>query len=170
MAARSETWVCGRSLAGIVGSNPAGGMECYIWSGRGLCDRPITPLEEYYRIWCVELSVILKRRQWGGRGPLGPVDPLGIKSNKFIDMFQCTYTFPLSHWIAPSCLLEYLALSFAVPTASPNFILVPYGTLRFSSISCRSWQPISYGQINSPPGTIWHSLILFDTFHVPCIN
>ena len=27
VAARSEAWVCGRSLAGIVGSNPAGGMD-----------------------------------------------------------------------------------------------------------------------------------------------
>jgi hypothetical protein len=26
-AARSKAWVCGRSLAGIVGSNPAGGMD-----------------------------------------------------------------------------------------------------------------------------------------------
>jgi hypothetical protein len=25
--ARSKAWVCGRSLAGIVGSNPAGGMD-----------------------------------------------------------------------------------------------------------------------------------------------
>jgi hypothetical protein len=26
-AARSKAWVCGRSLAGIMGSNPAGGMD-----------------------------------------------------------------------------------------------------------------------------------------------
>ena len=26
VAAQSKAWVCGRSLAGIVGSNPAGGM------------------------------------------------------------------------------------------------------------------------------------------------
>ena len=29
VAARSKTWVCGRSIAGIVGSNSAGGMD--IW-------------------------------------------------------------------------------------------------------------------------------------------
>jgi hypothetical protein len=28
--ARSKAWVCGRSLAGIVGSNPAGGMDVYL--------------------------------------------------------------------------------------------------------------------------------------------
>ena len=27
MAARSKAWVCGRSLAGIAGSNPAGDMN-----------------------------------------------------------------------------------------------------------------------------------------------
>ena len=30
VAARSKAWVCGRSSAGIVGSNPAGGMEVYL--------------------------------------------------------------------------------------------------------------------------------------------
>ena len=28
VAGRSKTWVCGRSLAGITGSNPAGGNVC----------------------------------------------------------------------------------------------------------------------------------------------
>jgi hypothetical protein len=27
VAARSKAWVCGRSLAGIAGSNPAGGLD-----------------------------------------------------------------------------------------------------------------------------------------------
>jgi hypothetical protein len=27
VAVRSKAWVCGRSLAGIVGSNPTGGMD-----------------------------------------------------------------------------------------------------------------------------------------------
>ena len=31
MAARSKAWVCDRSFAGIVGSNPAGGMDvCHL--------------------------------------------------------------------------------------------------------------------------------------------
>ena len=31
-ATRSKAWVCGRSLAGIAGSNPAGGREvCVLW-------------------------------------------------------------------------------------------------------------------------------------------
>jgi hypothetical protein len=41
VAARSKAWVCGRSLAQVVGSNSAGGMdvccECCVLSGRGLC-------------------------------------------------------------------------------------------------------------------------------------
>ena len=57
MAARSKAWVCYRSLAGIVGSNPAGGMnvfsECCVMSGRGLCDKLITRPEESCTLWCV---------------------------------------------------------------------------------------------------------------------
>jgi hypothetical protein len=57
-AARSKAWVCGRALAGIVGSNPTGGMDvCLLWvfvlSGRGICDGPIPRSEESYRLWCV---------------------------------------------------------------------------------------------------------------------
>ena len=32
VAARSKTWVCDRSLDGIVGSNPAGGMDVCLLS------------------------------------------------------------------------------------------------------------------------------------------
>ena len=54
-AARSQAWVCGRSLAGIVGSNPAGAWmsvscECSVLSGRGLCVGLITRPEESYRV------------------------------------------------------------------------------------------------------------------------
>ena len=57
VAARSKAWVCGRSPAEIVGSNPTGGMdvccECCVLSGRGLCDELITRPGESYRLWCV---------------------------------------------------------------------------------------------------------------------
>ena len=50
-------WVCGRSLAEIVGSDPTGGMdvccEFCVLSGRGLCVGLITCLEEPYRVLCV---------------------------------------------------------------------------------------------------------------------
>ena len=40
VAVRSKAWVCGRSPAEIVGSNPTGGMDicllCRVLSGRGL--------------------------------------------------------------------------------------------------------------------------------------
>jgi len=43
VAARSKARVCGRSLAGIEGSNPAGAQmfvsfQCCVLSGRGLCE------------------------------------------------------------------------------------------------------------------------------------
>jgi hypothetical protein len=57
-----KAWVCGRSLAGVLGSNPAEGMDvwckCYVLSGRGLCDELITRTEESYRLLvCVCLCV-----------------------------------------------------------------------------------------------------------------
>ena len=60
VAARSNASVCGRSLAGVAGSNLTGEgswvsvrCECCVSSGRGLCHEPITRLEKSYRLWCV---------------------------------------------------------------------------------------------------------------------
>ena len=54
VAARSKARVCGRSLAGIAGSNPTGGMDvCCVLSGSGLCYELITRPKESYRQWCV---------------------------------------------------------------------------------------------------------------------
>jgi len=58
VAARSKTWVCCRSLAGIVGSNPAGDImsvscKCCVLSARGPCAGLISRSEESYRVWCV---------------------------------------------------------------------------------------------------------------------
>ena len=82
MAARSKAWVCGRSLAEIVGSNPTGEAwmfvccECYVLSGRVLCDELITRPEESYRLWCVvvcDLGNSRIRRPWPalGRSAIG---------------------------------------------------------------------------------------------------
>jgi hypothetical protein len=54
---KSKAWVCGRSLSGIVGSNPAGGIDvcprgCCV-SGIGVCVGLITHPEESYKMWCV---------------------------------------------------------------------------------------------------------------------
>ena len=51
-------WVCSRSPAGIMVSNPDGGMDacllqCCELSGRGLCDELITRLEETQRMWYI---------------------------------------------------------------------------------------------------------------------
>jgi len=45
--------------------------ECCVLSGRGLCDGPITRLEEFYRVLCAWVW------SWGGLGPLGAVGPGG---------------------------------------------------------------------------------------------
>ena len=57
MAVRSKALVYDRSPAGIVGSNPAGGMgvcrECCVLSGRGLGDELARRPWKSYRLWCV---------------------------------------------------------------------------------------------------------------------
>ena len=75
VAARSKAWVCGRTPAEIMGSNPTGGMdvccECCVLSGRGLCDELITRPEESYRLWCVvvcDLETSRMRRPWPALG------------------------------------------------------------------------------------------------------
>jgi hypothetical protein len=63
VAARSKTWVCGRSLARIVGSNGARGRDVcseywWLWSS-GLWHGPIPRLEESTECVCVSLSVVI---------------------------------------------------------------------------------------------------------------
>jgi hypothetical protein len=74
VSARFKAWVFGRSLAGITGSNPAGGMVvCLlcVLSGTGLCFGLITRPEESYRVWCVsecDREASIMRRPWPNRG------------------------------------------------------------------------------------------------------
>jgi hypothetical protein len=58
VAAQCKAQFCGQVLAGIVGSNPPGGMDvCLVWvfvlSVRGLCDGPMPRPEESYWMWCL---------------------------------------------------------------------------------------------------------------------
>ena len=79
VATRSKAWVCSRSLAGIVGSNPAWDMGlslsfsllsvvcCQVEVGHcvGLITRP----EEFYQMSCVWVwSWIVDNRTWPTRG------------------------------------------------------------------------------------------------------
>jgi hypothetical protein len=67
---------------GLWGPIPPGALvsvswECCVLSGRGLCVGLIAGPEESYWVWCVWLSVVVKRRYWGSPGPLRNVAPLG---------------------------------------------------------------------------------------------
>ena len=76
VAERSKARIYCRLLAGIAGSNPAGGhgclsRECCVLSGRGLCDRPIPYPEASYRLLCViacDLRTSRMRRPWPALG------------------------------------------------------------------------------------------------------
>jgi len=68
VAARSKSSGCGRTLDGIVGSNPAGARksvccECCVLSDRGLCDELIVRPEESYILWCVVVCDLEKPRE-----------------------------------------------------------------------------------------------------------
>jgi len=79
VTAPSKAWVCGRAIAGIVGSNPAGVM--YVsWercvSGRGLCDGPTTRLEKSSQVWYeCDRGTSTLRRPW----PTRAIEPWGKK-------------------------------------------------------------------------------------------
>ena len=72
MAARSKAYLCGRSPAESVGSNPTGAWifvccECCVLSGRGLCVGLSTRPEGCYRLWCVvecDLETSWMKRPW----------------------------------------------------------------------------------------------------------
>ena len=75
---RSKTWVSGRSLAGIAGSNPAGiivvSCERCVLSGRDVCNVVITRSEGSYRMWCVVVCD-LKPAACGRHGPRSAAAP-----------------------------------------------------------------------------------------------
>ena len=62
VAPRSKAWACGRSLAGIADSIPAGAWisvscECCVLSGRGVFDGPIIRPEESYQFVVFECDL-----------------------------------------------------------------------------------------------------------------
>jgi hypothetical protein len=78
---RAKVWVCGYSLAGVVGSYPAGIIDVCFWdccvlSGRRSLRRADHSSRGVLQI-LVCLSVISKPQNWRYLGPLGFVDPWG---------------------------------------------------------------------------------------------
>jgi hypothetical protein len=66
VAEKSKAWVCRRSPAGIMGSNPAGAwmfvVSVVCLSGRGLCNGLITRPKEFYRLYCVTVRYLKTSR------------------------------------------------------------------------------------------------------------
>ena len=70
VAARSKAWVFVRLLPGIVGSNPAWGMDVCLLCLLCLSVGKITRLEDCYQIWCVcDREVSMQGRPWPDYGP-----------------------------------------------------------------------------------------------------
>jgi len=82
VTARSKAWVCCRWLAGIAGSNTAGGMDdCHVsvacLPGTVLCFGLITRPEESYRLWCVPESKTSKKGRPSGGGGIRCMGHIG---------------------------------------------------------------------------------------------
>ena len=75
VAARSKTSVCGRTLAGMVGSNPTGDMDvCLLWLLCVVMCKSLRRFDHSSRgviLNVVCLSAISKPQHWEGLGPLG---------------------------------------------------------------------------------------------------
>ena len=56
--------------------------ECYVLSGRGLCDELITGPEESYRQWCVVVCDLGKPHGWGSHSPYWAAGPKKKKSHR----------------------------------------------------------------------------------------
>ena len=73
LAARSKAWVCGHSLPGVVGSNPAGDMDVYcgsLFSGIGLRRADQSSRRVLQSVVCFECDCedSIMRMPWPGRG------------------------------------------------------------------------------------------------------
>ena len=97
VAARSKAWVSGRSLAGIVVSNPGGGMDiCVVCcqvevsvSGWSLVQKNPTSVA------CMIVNV--KPRLWVGLGPMGGAEPWKKKPNSYQFLFCVTPDYSLRY-------------------------------------------------------------------------
>jgi hypothetical protein len=71
--------VCDSLSTGIVGSNPAEGIdvccECFVLSGRGLCVSLNSLSVQSYGMWCVVMCDLEASR--GGHGPGGAAEQKG---------------------------------------------------------------------------------------------
>ena len=127
VAARSKAWVYCRSLAGIVCSNPARGMDvCLdycVSSGRGLCVGLIARPEESYwmcRLTGCDREASMRRRPWPTSGCCGikKIVCITTTSSKFT-LIRDLYGFI---WRLTKCLeshKKYSVTTILVPS-SPN--------------------------------------------------
>jgi hypothetical protein len=94
--------VCGPSLVGLTGSNPAGVItvhcECCVLSGIGSCDQLITRPEESYWVWCVVCDL----ETWSMRMPWLPLRRIYLCSYHYamkINNLVLRICFPKNHFL-----------------------------------------------------------------------
>jgi hypothetical protein len=137
VAVRSNASFCGRSLAGIAGSNPVEAWisvccECSVLSGRGLCDELITRPDESYRPRCIvvcDVETSWMRRSW----------PTGSCCTKRKMLLPFSLDVVLHFWIDLFIFLMMTATGLRAPSIATGW--VRKANVKFSShweIFCNS--------------------------------
>jgi hypothetical protein len=112
---RAKVWVCGHSLAVVVGSNLTGSIDVCLWdccvlSGRRSLQRPSHSSRGFLQIE-VCLSVISKAQQRSDLDPLGVLEPWG----KIIFMFLKVVNY---------CCQKVISWLFVTVTVCGSFVYV----------------------------------------------
>jgi hypothetical protein len=134
VAAPSTVWVCGRSLAGIAGSNSAGGMDvCLLWVLCVVRSRSLRRADYSSRgvlpsVVC--LSEIAEPRQWGRPSPLGAVASCKVRRRRRI---RSTYTKQLCYALLYLCGCELWPLTWELDINYKFLETVLRKILHFSS-------------------------------------
>jgi hypothetical protein len=122
LAAHSKTWVCGRSLGGVVDSNPTGGTdvccECCVLSGLLLCVGLITRPEDGCDLSESDCDAAIKRRPWSTEGSsamkknayrkLGRLFIYNYTNQYLIYVYKNGYYSHINNWICQSPRRELL--------------------------------------------------------------
>ena len=96
-----------------------------------------------------------------------PTNPITVSNTHVLISVSCTSTFPISHPIPNSYLLQNFPPSALHHINSPHSTLVfPFGTAGFSSIKCTFLHPVNCCHSNYPPHTASSlSLYLYTLSH-----
>ena len=109
LTALSKVWVCGRSLAENMVSNPAGGIsvscDSCVLSGTGFCVGPITDPEEAYWVWWWSRNLVVEA--WPTRDSRNTRRRINLVSSQNVHILRNS-EFTISH--SPETLCRFATI------------------------------------------------------------